>query len=114
MARTTVADVLRTFDAEVDDPAVEQWIRQASYVVDDVASARPHLEADRLADIETLVAQHFLAAQQPRFESQEGGSRSASFGEGRSGTSYLDRAKRLDPTGQVADSLEQDDIIING
>jgi len=114
MPRATSTDVLATFDADIEDAAVSQWLRQASYVVDDVADAAPHIEADRLKDIEILVAQHFLAAQKPRFNSMDGGARSGDFGEGRSETAYLDRAKRIDPTGKVSDSIEGEDIIANG
>ena len=114
MPRADVDDVLATFDADIKPSAVAQWLRQASYVVDDVAQASPRVEDDQLKDIEILVAQHFLAAQKPRFRSQEGPSRSGSYGEGRGDTAYLDRAKRIDPTGKVAASVEQEDFIFNG
>jgi hypothetical protein len=113
MPRTDPSAVLTTFDADADSVAVEQWITQASLLVDDVADESPHLTSDRLRQIETLVAQHFLSAQHPRFDSQSGASRDASFSEGRSGSAYLDRAQRIDPTGVVADSLTQDDFIVS-
>ena len=112
MTRTDPSAVLTTFDADADDAEVQQWIDQASLIVDDVDAAGSVDDA-RLEQIEILVAQHFLCAQYPRFTDQSGGARSASFGEGRSGTSYLDRAKRLDPTGQVAESFEADKFTLS-
>jgi len=106
MSRTTPSAVLETFDADASNSEVQQWIDQAALVVDDAANASPAMKSDRLEQIELLLAQHYLCAQYPRFEDQSGGERSASYGEGRSGTSYLDRAKRLDKTGLVAESIE--------
>jgi hypothetical protein len=112
MPRTTPSDVLVTFDADADDPEVNQWIAQASLIVDDVDAAASVTDA-RLEQIELLLTQHFLAAQYPRFTSQSGGSRSADFGEGREGQAYLARAKRLDPTGVVEESLEADKFTLS-
>mgnify|MGYP000108348131 FL=1 len=112
MSRTDPETVLTTFDADAEPAEVNQWITQASLIVDDVEAAAS-VEAARLEQIETLLAQHFLCAQYPRFTDQSGGARSASYGEGRSETAYLDRAKRLDPTGVVEESLEADKFTLS-
>jgi len=112
MSRTTPSDVLLTFDADATDPEVQQWIDQASLIVDDVES-NSSATAERLEQIELLLSQHFLCAQYPRFTDQSGPSRSGSYGEGRSGTSYLDRANRLDPTGLVKESIEADKFTLS-
>jgi len=110
--RTDPSTVLTTFDADAGDAEVAQWITQAALVVDDVETAES-LSDTRLKQIETLLAQHFLCAQYPRFVDMDGGARSGSFGEGRSDTAYLDRAERLDPTGVVEDSLTADDFTLS-
>jgi len=112
MARATPSDVLVTFDADASDAEVQQWIDQASVIADDVDAAGSVTDA-RLEQIELLLAQHFLAAQYPRFTSQSGGSRKADFGEGRDGNAYLARAKRLDPTGVVEESLEAEKFTLS-
>jgi len=112
MSRTDPATVLTTFDADASDAEVQQWITQASLIVDDVDAASS-VEDARLKQIETLLAQHFLCAQYPRFNAMDGGARSGDFGEGRSETAYLDRAKRLDPTGLVEESLEADKFTLS-
>lgn len=112
MTRTDPDTVLTTFDADASDAEVEQWITQASLIVDDVESASGAGDK-RLTQVETLLTQHFLCAQYPRFSAQSGGSRDASFGEGRSGASYLDRAKRLDPSGVVEESIEADKFTLS-
>ena len=111
MTRTDPDTVLTTFDADAGDAEVDQWITQASILVDDVADAAD-LDDKRLTQIETLLAQHFLCAQYPRFTDQSGGARSGSYGEGREDT-YLDRAYRLDPTGVLQDSLEADNFTLS-
>jgi len=113
MTRTDPSAVLATFDADASDGEIQQWIAQASLIVDDVESASPTAKPERLEQIETLVAQHFLCAQYPRFTDQSGAARSASYGEGRSETAYLDRAKRLDPTGVVEESLEAEKFTLS-
>jgi hypothetical protein len=112
MTRTDPSTVLTTFDADASDAEVNQWITQASLLVDDVADAAD-LETERLTQIETLLTQHFLCAQYPRFTDQSGGARSGSYGEGRADTAYLDRAFRLDPTGVLQDSLDADDFTLS-
>jgi hypothetical protein len=112
MPRTTPDIVRETFDTEAPDAALNQWIAQASVLVDDVENRRPPIDDGRLKQIETLLAQHFLTAQDPRYSSMSGGARDADFGEGRTETAYLDRAKRLDPTGLIGESLTGDDLII--
>jgi len=112
MGRTDPSTVLTTFDADASDAEVQQWIDQASLIVDDVETAASLSDA-RLEQIETLLAQHFLCAQYPRFTDMDGGARSGSFGEGREGMAYLNRAKRLDPTGQVEESLEADKFTLS-
>jgi len=112
MTRTDPSTVLTTFDADASDAEVNQWITQASLIVNDVESATA-AEDERLKQIETLLAQHFLCAQYPRFTDQSGGARSGSYGEGRSDTAYLDRAKRLDPSGLVAESIEADKFTLS-
>jgi len=82
MPRTSPADVRETFEAEFEaetgDPddisqaAVERHIERASRMVDRIADAGAADRPGLLRDIETLVAQHFLAAQHPRFDSQSG------------------------------------------
>jgi len=112
MTRTDPSTVLTTFDADASDAEVNQWVTQASLIVDDVESATSASD-ERLKQVETLLAQHFLCAQYPRFTDQSGGARDASFGEGRSGTAYLDRAKRLDPSGLVEESLEAEKFTLS-
>lgn len=112
MTRTDPSTVLTTFDADASDSEVKQWITQASLIVDDVESASSASD-ERLEQIETLLTQHFLCAQYPRFTDQSGASRSGSYGEGRSETAYLDRANRLDPTGLVAESIEPDKFTLS-
>jgi hypothetical protein len=118
MARTSKSDVKETFDAafesetgdpdDISDDAVDQWIDIANHLVDDVAAADSSLSSSRLTDLETLVAQHFLATQAPRAESQSGGVRSISYqgetGMGFKATQYGQRALTLDPTGTLAGS----------
>ena len=110
--RTDPGTVLTTFDADASDPEVNQWITQASLIVDDVESATSASD-ERLTQIETLLTQHMMCAQYPRFTDQSGGARSGSYGEGRSETAYLDRAKRLDPSGLVAESIEAEKFTLS-
>jgi len=112
MTRTSESEVLQTFDADASSGEVSQWIDQATLVVDDVETAASATDK-RLKQIETLLAQHFLCAQYPRFTDQSGGARSGSYGEGRSDTAYLDRAKRLDPSGLVAESIEAEKFTLS-
>jgi len=129
MPRTSPADVRETFEAEFEaetgDPddisqaAVERHIERASRMVDRIADAGAADRPGLLRDIETLVAQHYLATQAPRYESQSGAVRSGSYqgetGEGFRATHYGQDAMTLDPTDTLVDAHEDSrDIILNG
>jgi len=129
MPRTSRAEVRETFEAEfesqtgdsddISQAAVERHIERASRMVDRIADAGAADRPDLLRDIETLVAQHYLATQAPRYESQSGAVRSGSYqgetGQGFRATHYGQDAMTLDPTDTLVDAHEgSDDIIING
>jgi len=118
MARTDNQSVRATFDADFESQtgdsddisaaAVTQWIDMANDIVDDIADADSSIGSSRLTNIETLVAQHFLATQAQRASSQSGSSRRIDYqgetGMGFDGTKYGQQAQTLDPTGTLSAS----------
>lgn len=108
MARTDPTTVKATFDTDLSDSAVSDWISRAGHLVDDIANEDPDVSDSRLADIETLVAQHFAAAQDQRLASGDRESASVEF-QGQTwqdfrGTKYGQNAIALDPTGVLLDT----------
>jgi len=129
MPRTDRAKVRETFETnfesqtgnsdDISKAAVEQHITRANLITDRVADAGVADQAELLRQIETLLAQHFLATQAPRAESQSGASRSLSYqgetGEGLMSTHYGQDAIGLDPTGTLSEiDGDSRDLIING
>lgn len=113
MPRTDVATVKETVDTSLSNDAISDWIAAASDLVDDIDESSVAVDDSRLKRIETLVAQHFLTAQDPRFESQSADSISLTFGEGREGSDYLSRAMMLDPSGVLQSAMEADTIVVS-
>jgi hypothetical protein len=129
MPRTDRQAVRETFEAEftsqtgdsddISQAAVEQHIERAARLVDRVADAGAADQPALLRDLETLLAQHFLATQAPRYESQSGAVRSGSYqgdtGEGLKSTHYGQDAISLDPTGTLDEVYgDSADLIVNG
>jgi len=110
MPRTDPTTVKNTFDTSLTDSAISDWITRASMRIDDVEDADPSIEDAKLKELETLVAQHLAASQDPRHESESGASRSVEFqgetGEGMKSTKYGQAALELDPTGTLGDNHE--------
>lgn len=107
MPRTDPTTVKETFDTDLSDSAVSDWISRASHLVDDIAAADPSITDARLTDIEGLVAQHFAASQDPRIQSGERESASVAYqgqtGMGFESTQYGQAALELDPTGLLGE-----------
>jgi len=129
MPRTSRSRVRATFEDEfesqtgnpdhISPEAVDAHIKTATEMVDRIADAGAADEEALLRRIETLLAQHFLATQSPRYESQSGEVRSGQYegetGEGLKSTRYGQDAIVLDPTGTLIESYgDSRDIIING
>jgi len=103
MTRTNPTDVKVTFDTDLSDAAVEDWIDIASEIVDDVEGVDPSLSATRLEKLEKLLAQHFASAQDPRLSSASRETASADYQRNDEySTDYMASAVSLDPTGVVA------------
>lgn len=115
MPRTTTAKVKETVDTSLSDAAIDDWITVAGDLVDQIET-RSSLNDPRLTRIETLVAQHFLSAQDQRHASDSGASRSVEY-QGETGmffeaTKHGQRALMLDPTGVLANAGDADDFTL--
>jgi len=129
MPRTDAVTIRQTFaadfssqtgdDADISPAAVQQSIAKATQLTDRVADAGAADNGPLLTEIETLLAQHFLATSRPRAQSQSGPTRSISYqgetGEGLMATHYGQDAITLDPTGTLAEADGGSrDIIVSG
>ena len=109
MSRTTPTDVKETFDTDLSDNAVSDWIDIATEVVDDIADRDTSLSATRLEKLEKLLAQGYAAMQDPRLKN--GRRESAQVSYQRSDdmpNDYFAAAATLDPTGTVANLFKPD------
>jgi hypothetical protein len=111
--RSSPAEVSSRFTTDLSDADLQTFVDDAhAYVEPRVGSAIS--DDDLLTRIETYVACHFAAVRDPRFTSQSGASRSASYedrgsgGEGLRATQHGRRAIDLDPT----DSLDEEDDVV--
>lgn len=103
MARTNPTDVTETFDTDLPDSAVSDWIDIATEVVDDIAAKDSSITASRLEKIEKLVAQGYTAIQDPRIKNARRESAQVSYQRGENyPNDYFAAAVSLDPTGTVA------------
>ena len=102
MARTNPTDVKATFDTELSDAQVSDWINIANEIVDRVAKADSSLPSTLLEKMEKLLAQGYAAMQDPRIES--GRRESAQVSYQRSDdmpNDYFAAAATLDTTGVI-------------
>jgi len=115
MPRTSKTKVTETVDTSLSDAAIDDWIAAAGDLVDQIET-RSSLDTSRLTRIETLVAQHFLSAQDQRHASDSGASRSVEYqgdtGMMFKGTKHGQRALMLDPTGVLANAGDADDFTL--
>jgi len=103
MSRTNPTDVKNTFDTDLSDSAVEDWIGIATEIVDDVEGVNSSLSNSRLEKIERLLAQHFASSQDPRINSTSRETASVNYQRDSDyATEYMATAVSLDPTGVVA------------
>jgi len=103
MSRTNPTDVKNTFDTDLSDSAIQDWIDIATEVVDDVEGVDPSISATRLEKIEKLLAQHYAATQDPRLSSTSRETASADYQRNDEyATDYMATAVSLDPTGVIA------------
>jgi len=104
MTRTNPTDVKNTFETDLSDSAISDWIDIATEIVDDIAGVDPSLSATRLEKIEKLLAQHYAASQDPRLSSTSRETASVDYQRNDDyATDYMAAAVSLDPTGVVAD-----------
>lgn len=94
MPRITASDVQDIYDTDLGTGPIDAHIDAATELVDDIEAAGD-VSSSRLAQIETYVAAHFVALQDPRVESETLGSGKWDYD---TDTRYLDMAIRLDPT----------------
>ncbi len=113
MPRTTVSKVRNVFSTDLEDNELTSWMDVATELVDDVENADPSLTEKRLEKIERLLTAHFASSDDPRISNASRETGSVNY-QGQTGmhlnsTTYGQRAKLLDPTGQ----LESDDFTLS-
>jgi len=108
MVRTNPSDVKATFDTDLSDSAVSDWIATANDIVDDVAAVDGSISAGRLERIEKHLAQGFAAIQDPRLGSASRETASADYQrQDDYPNDYIWMAVTADPTGVVAAQFKQ-------
>lgn len=108
MARTNPTDVKETFDTDLSDSAVDDWIAHANDIVNDIASYDGSIASGRLERIEKLLAQGFAAIQDPRLNSTGRETASANYQRQEEyPNDYIWAAVSADPTGIVASKFKQ-------
>lgn len=106
--RTNPNDVKETFDTDLSDSAVQDWIDIATEVVDDIAAKDSSITATRLEKIEKMVAQGYTAVQDPRIKNARRESAQVSYQRGDDyPNDYFAGAVALDPTGTVAGMFDK-------
>lgn len=108
--RTSYSDVTNTFDTELDQSQVEDWIEVASDFVDDIQDADQTVSSGRLERIERVLSQHFCAVQDRRIESGVIGDAEVNYA-GQTGmdlqsTRYGQTALMMDPTNVLSNTQQ--------
>lgn len=100
--RTDVSSVTEIFDTELSDGSIKQHINVAATMVDDIADAAPDATNQRLTLIETYLAAHVAASQDPRVSDESVGDSQFNYKGATDTTDYFETAASLDPSGQLA------------
>lgn len=100
----TTSELQDILDTSLDTASLQAHIDASSHEVEDIKDADSSISDARLKDIHKYLAAWYATSQERRFSSQSGESRSVSYSSEDS-SSYFEAAKRLDPTGTVASSM---------
>lgn len=105
-ARTDASSVSEIFDTELTNAQLKAHINAAAALVDDVESTGS-VPDQRLELIETYVAAHFAASQDPREKEAEVGDAAFTYQGPEETTQYWETATSLDPTGVLSGNTTQ-------
>jgi hypothetical protein len=108
MTRISTTDLQKIFDTDLDTDSLESWIEIASEVVDTVENVSNGLSANRLQQIEKLLAAGYAATQDPRISSASRETGSVNYQRNDEWPNdYIAQAVALDPTGVVASQYKR-------
>lgn len=101
----TPSDVQDILDTSLDTASLQAHIDAASHEVAEIKAADSTVSDAKLTDIHKYLAAWYATGQDPRASSQSAETRSISYARDES-ADYFELAKRLDPTGTIADNAK--------
>lgn len=101
----TPSDVDEILDNSLDTTSLQAHIDASAHTVEDIKAADSSISDAQLEDLHKYLAAYYATSQERQLSSQSGESRSLSYSSEDS-SSYFELAKRLDPTGKVADKAK--------
>jgi len=112
MARTTVEEVKKIIDTDLNDSIIEAFINDANLIITDVFSGNSELSSDQLASLEKWLTAHLIACTRELQPAQEGVKDAKITYQGKTGigldaTLYGQQCKLIDTTGLLARRLGQ-------
>lgn len=101
----TPAEVNEILDTSLDTTSLQAHIDAAAFEVEEVQAADSTVSDEKLKTIHLYLSAYYATGQDPRASSQSAETRSISYARDES-ADYFSLAKRLDPTGTIADGAK--------